>query len=718
MPEFTSSSKRNPCPVCERTKDGDCRSLEEGNVVLCHSYLSGTPDERINGYKFLRPSKDGLWGVFVYHVEDQRGHLRGYKALRKRPARQSWDYVGRNGEPLIRVLRINKEGDRSFSQHRWSGAEWVKGLNDYARQNVPCYRYPEVQAAIAQGQKVFVVEGEDTADAFYEVGLVATTFLGGSKKYRSFGDYSQDLKGAEVVLCPDRDKVGVEHMEEIAKDFPDAPWCFVYPQSPVWQGLPDFDGLDARNWINAGATAEDILKAVKARDSKESKTDDSPADRKIKHDRIVTEWERIASLQEASLQHLERVMLSQREKLPLREVEIIGKRSRQNKPLTTISTKALCEQPDQNAGDLIESVLENGVSLLLFAQSKAGKTPLLYDLAYSVATGEAWMEQFKVPEPGGVLLLQSDETERASKKNFRRRGLHHLENVEFSKEFTIDDIPRLVRRIEELKQSINLKLVGVDSLTTINADNSFGENDAEFARDLYRLARAVTDAGVTLIVTHHRRKNSAMGELDSAAGSGRIVAAVDDVWALHRMSKKEDKSKLKRVLERVAAHDGELFRWVIQLHLLDRAWSLEGEYDAEAHEGDRVVDFVPPAPIPKNISERITQFINQSDAVWECTDLAHALNLNENTVRKELPKLAEKGHIDHKKADYRVGNGRFAQHYFAKKPPNEEMIQPRNDPPEPGIISQTQAESELREMIPAEDSSPPKILNGDRASVW
>lgn len=693
-----SSSKKNPCPVCDRTKDGDCRILESGNVILCHTHPAD-PGDALNGYRFLHPSKDQLWGVFVW------GESKGKKEAKQRPARERYIYTDREGRNLVMAVRLTREGGKSFAQYHWDGVEWKKGLNDYQKVHVPIYRYQEVKQAIAQGKTIFMVEGEAKCDKLWDLGIPATTTLGGSKKYRAYGKYFDDLANATLVLCPDRDKLGLEHMEDIALDFPQAKWCYVYPDSPVWRNLPKDGGLDVEDWIADGATPESIAKAITDKRSESgAKAEASELDtlegRKAKYMRILTEWHRIDAIEDFGLQYTERYLLSQREKIPLREITEIGKRARSNDPLNTISVKALCDQPDTTQGDLIESVLEIGSSLLLFAQSKAGKTPLAYDLAYSVATGDRWMGEFEVPEPGGVLILQSDETERASKKNFRRRGLHHLENVEFCKEFTIDDLPRLCRKVTELQKTTGLKLVIVDSLTTINAQSSFGENDAEFARDLYRLARAITDLGVTLIVTHHRRKGGLIGDLDGASGSGRIVAAVDDVWALHRMDPKEDQTKLKRILERVAAHDGELFRWVIKLDLTDRSWGLEGEYDADAEIGDRLLDFCPPEKIDKSIDQRIVEFLEGSDQRWEISDLAQTLNINENTARKVLPKLSDKGVIDRVKADYRSGS-KYPQLYFGKRnrPEKGETIHPRNDPPNDGIVSQSHTESQFRETI-------------------
>jgi hypothetical protein len=34
--KLLNSSKSNPCPVCGRTKDGDCRISYDGKMILCH----------------------------------------------------------------------------------------------------------------------------------------------------------------------------------------------------------------------------------------------------------------------------------------------------------------------------------------------------------------------------------------------------------------------------------------------------------------------------------------------------------------------------------------------------------------------------------------------------------------------------------------------------------------------------------------------------------
>ena len=171
-------------------------------------------------------------------------------------------YPDREGNQLIRITRIDDgQGNRKFYQSHWTG-RWAKGLPAEVAQQVPVYRYQQIRKAIAAGRLIFMVEGEGCADLLWGLGLAATTTLAGSKKYRSYGDYSQDLAGARLVLCPDRDKPGVAHAEDIATDFPDAQWLYAPPGDFFWEHLPQSQGLDIADWIADGATVEEIHAAI------------------------------------------------------------------------------------------------------------------------------------------------------------------------------------------------------------------------------------------------------------------------------------------------------------------------------------------------------------------------------------------------------------------------------------------------------------------------
>ena len=226
-------SQKNPCPHCE--KDHWCYFL--GELSVC---------EREH------PPAEGWWKTSKYDREGKY-YYAPVEPHRKtiRPAQKRiWEYLDRDSNPLVRVIRIDdgKGGKPKRWQEHWNGQDWVKGLRGIKRENIPIYRYAEIQQAIADKKIIFVVEGEPCADALWKLDIPATTNLGGSGKWRQSD--TKDLTSAKkIVLCPDRDNPGVKHMENIAADFKDIQWLYAYPNSSLWNKLPQSKGLDVADWI-------------------------------------------------------------------------------------------------------------------------------------------------------------------------------------------------------------------------------------------------------------------------------------------------------------------------------------------------------------------------------------------------------------------------------------------------------------------------------------
>lgn len=251
MSNWKEASKSNPCPLCQ--KPDWCSATEDGKAVLCRR-----TDMAPDGWKMLPTrTKDGFP---IFAVEEK-------KAVRPKQSR-SWTYCNRNGNPLVRVWRVDdgKGGKPARWQERWTGKCWAKGLEDIQRHDIPVYRYEEVQNAITNDQAIFIVEGEVCADILWGMGIPATTNIGGAGKWTASD--TTDLTGAKVVLCPDRDEPGLRHMEDIFKNFPDAQWLFAFPDSLSWKNPPKSQGVDVADWVaDYKLTADDIKKAVTSRAS-------------------------------------------------------------------------------------------------------------------------------------------------------------------------------------------------------------------------------------------------------------------------------------------------------------------------------------------------------------------------------------------------------------------------------------------------------------------
>lgn len=244
------ATKESPCPHCG--KPDWCYKI--GKLTVCKR-----PHEPAVGWEATsKTDKDG---------DRYYAPVQPKKAVRPKATKEFF-YHDRQGNPLIKVSRIDDgKGGRKFYQSHWDDdrQRWVRGVPDDSRLQVPLYRYQQVQKAIAAGRTIYFVEGEGVADLLCTLGLQATTSIGGSDRYRRWGSYKQDLAGADIVICPDRDVPGMKYAQEIEKDFPNARWLYAPPSEFLWQNLPKAKGLDIVDWINEGATVEDIKAAIGAK---------------------------------------------------------------------------------------------------------------------------------------------------------------------------------------------------------------------------------------------------------------------------------------------------------------------------------------------------------------------------------------------------------------------------------------------------------------------
>jgi CRISPR-associated protein Cmr3 len=245
-------TKSNPCPHCG--KPDWCYSI--GELSICNR-----DQPPATGWEAT--SKTDKNGKIYYAPIQQK------KAIRPRQTRY-WEYPARDGSPLVRVVRFDdgEGGEPKWSQQSWGKCKrtkqmgWIGGLERIARENIPIYRYAEIQQAIAENRFIFIVEGENCADILWELGLAATCNIGGSGKWRNTD--TSDLQGAKkVVIGPDRDQPGIKHAELLHQEFPDALWLYPFPESKAWENLPESKGLDIADWVeHHKITSEEIKVAI------------------------------------------------------------------------------------------------------------------------------------------------------------------------------------------------------------------------------------------------------------------------------------------------------------------------------------------------------------------------------------------------------------------------------------------------------------------------
>lgn len=138
----------------------------------------------------------------------------------KRPAQNYWVYHAASGEVARLIFRFpvgpapvepgQKPGKTFRPISRVTGG-WVIADPDGP---LPLYRLPQL-LALKPGSRVYVVEGEKTADAAVSLGLEATTSCHGSDGWAK-SDWSV-LRGLDIVVLPDRDDAGEKYADNVAQ---------------------------------------------------------------------------------------------------------------------------------------------------------------------------------------------------------------------------------------------------------------------------------------------------------------------------------------------------------------------------------------------------------------------------------------------------------------------------------------------------------------------
>jgi len=305
--KFTYSSPKNPCPVCGRTKDSDCRW--DNKLCHCRTYAKESlgAGEVICGHDgqqwaYLGDSDGGRWALFKPHEErrkdDWEPNLASFAkrsappthptpkpaaapvrptaapppAKKPRPeGQQEFIYHDADGQPVIKVRRTDDgQGNKDIRQFRYENGRWIPGLNDQVTKRVRLYRIAEARALSEKtGHPIFLVEGESCVERLLELGIPATTSIGGAGKWSGYGgpNYLQDLQGCRIILSPDADSHGVAHMLEIERSLRQhgieiVGWLLAPPDAP-WNDLPKGGGLDVVDWLESGATAKEILGSIR-----------------------------------------------------------------------------------------------------------------------------------------------------------------------------------------------------------------------------------------------------------------------------------------------------------------------------------------------------------------------------------------------------------------------------------------------------------------------
>jgi hypothetical protein len=229
---FRVSSRSNPCPICGRIKDGDCRIAQDGSLVLCHHNFGDIcPD----GWRYVKPSKDQRTGIFI------KDHPKTARPIGT--TRHQYRYFDRDGTATA-VRRYDSQGKKTY-----------KAPAGVKSADLMPYRWEEA----VNSPEVFIAEGELDVDALIARGLKAISC-------RLWTDrHAELLKGKTAIIIPDCDSEGLKKAtntaELLTKHGITVKWCCL-PRIGNWEYPKPKDGLGSYDFFQLGGTTQELRQAI------------------------------------------------------------------------------------------------------------------------------------------------------------------------------------------------------------------------------------------------------------------------------------------------------------------------------------------------------------------------------------------------------------------------------------------------------------------------
>lgn len=201
----------------------------------------------------------------------EEGHISKSKPKSSKRITATYDYVDASGALLFQVVRYEPKDFRQRRPDGRGGWDWKKGEE-------VLYRLPQVIAAVAAGERIYICEGEKGVQVLESIALIGTCSPGGAGKWRSA--YNPVFAGAEVVILPDNDPQATEKDGTHARWHPDGRAVRPGQDHAIYvarnligvaksvrvimlPGLP-LKG-DVADWVATGGTAEVLAELVTQR---------------------------------------------------------------------------------------------------------------------------------------------------------------------------------------------------------------------------------------------------------------------------------------------------------------------------------------------------------------------------------------------------------------------------------------------------------------------
>jgi hypothetical protein len=518
-------------------------------------------------------------------IRDALAPMQRWEKPAREPGRYTFPYEDRNGKQIVIVHRDDTSGSKKIWQDFPTIEKTSNGhkaqLQEVKASILP-YRYHEaIDHSKKTGLPIFVVEGEQTCNSMWALDLPSITFLGGSKQYRTNGDYSSLLKNERLVLCPDRDEQGVAFMAEVAVDNPGASWLYADPRSWEWDNLPSGNGYDVGDYIEEGATKDDLLSSIV------SKNRHKGEDGRPSYEEIISTIEQFVGLyaSEARVNYETGHWLEQRGvKMSQQNIDKIVTEAKERvhgrEELESIDALAIANS-DKAREWLIAGIIPLGSVTLLAASGGVGKSTVAYNWALNIAQGSSWSGRRCMK--GKTLVAQSDEplldtAEKLSVIGFQDADIEPG-TVQFWETWRFTHM----RQLEDFVRKERPIFVVIDSLTACLAGMNVDMVKSNAGDVIYGLRDLANTYRCSILILHH---------LNKSGGLRDSTSFVDNVSEVVKLTRSESFDPNEFTLEWLKSRSGLTGKHVLKRDSLNYGWHYAGPLGGSLEELNKCVNVI------------------------------------------------------------------------------------------------------------------------------
>lgn len=384
-----------------------------------------------------------------------------------------YELRGATGQPAaVHVRRDYADGSKAL---HWEQPDGRRGLAGVRSSALPLYGIED----IGDANTIVVAEGEKARDALAGLNVAAVGTVTGASGTPD-DDVLQPLLGRRVVLWPDHDAPGEQHMERIAARLRALGQDSALVRWLRWEAAPP--GGDAADWIAGDDTADELRRLIGE----------------------AHQWKPQVGSEASGLGVL-RFWTA-------REI-----------------AEATSERPEFVAEPY---VVAYAITELDGKAKAAGKTTLTLELCKAVLDGTPFLGGVTTRTPIVYLTEQSAASFRASLRRanlLHRDDLHVLTWHETRGATWAVVVAAAVAKARE----VAAKLLVVDTLPQFAGMKGDSENNAGEALAALQPLQTAAAEGLAVVILRHERKSG--GDVgDSGRGSSAFAGAVDIVLSLRR----------------------------------------------------------------------------------------------------------------------------------------------------------------------------------------